>query len=73
MLGHPVEGVDIGFFGRCGLGAGEAHHHKDKAVFGHVPDFGFALGAVANIDLLGHLLKIEAMKFCTAFQRFQLA
>lgn len=36
LLGHPVEGVDIGLFGRRGLGAGEAHHHKDKAIFGHL-------------------------------------
>lgn len=36
LLGHPVEGVDIGLFGRRGLGAGETHHHKDKAVFGHL-------------------------------------
>lgn len=36
VLGHPVEGVDIGFFDRSGLGAGEAHHHEDKAIFGHL-------------------------------------
>lgn len=36
LLGHPVEGVDIGLFGRRRLGAGEAHHHKDKAIFGHL-------------------------------------
>lgn len=36
LFGHPVEGADIGLFGRRCLGAGEAHNHKDKAVLGHL-------------------------------------
>ena len=62
LLGHPVEGIDIDLFGRRCLGAGEAHHHKDKAVFGHLVETGRTLCSVSNFDLLGHLRKIAEMK-----------
>lgn len=68
LLGHPVEGVDIGLFGRRGLGTGEAHHHKDKAVFGHLIETGRTLCSVSNFELLGHLRKIAEMKICAAFE-----
>lgn len=62
LFGHPVEGADIGLFGRRSLGAGEAHHHKDEAVFGHLVESGRTLCSVSNFDLLGHLRKIAEMK-----------
>jgi len=68
LLGHPVEGVDIGFFGRRGLDAGEAHHHKDKAVLGHLVCFVICFAAIGLNDFIGYLRKIAEVKFCTAFE-----
>nr|WP_311948974.1 hypothetical protein [Halomonas piscis] len=38
LLGHPVEGVDVGHLDLCGLLAGEAHHQKHEAVLIHFDD-----------------------------------
>lgn len=64
LFGHPVEGVDIGLFGCRSLGAGETHHHKDKAVLGHLirwPCLAFAIHITNG-------RKIAGVEFCGAFE-----
>lgn len=64
LFGHPVEGVNVGLFGRRGLGAGEAHHHKYKAVFSHL----IRWSCLAFPVLIGNGRKIAGVECCGTFE-----